>query len=204
MKLRISLLIGLAGLVGSSCLPIQPAPASPAPSPSLSTVNVVDLNGGRHTIPDRKAPANVIIFIAHDCPISCALLPEVDRIRKDYPSIPFYIVYAEPNFTDAAARLHAKQYAIGSTCISANWKMLVKWSGAWVTPEAVVVTKSGTIAYEGRINNKFTGLGIYRSAPTSNELRDALSEISHGQTVRVSKTTPIGCTIETMLLRGNG
>ena len=158
----------------------------------------------RHTIPDQSAPATVVIFIAHDCPISCALLPEVDRIRKEYPSIPFCVVYAEPGLTDAAARQHAKEYAIGSTCITANWKALVKWSDARVTPESVVVTKSGTVAYEGRINNKFTGLGVYRSAPTSNELRDALSAITHGQTVRVSKTTPIGCTIETTLLRGNG
>jgi len=203
MKLRFTLLISAAALMGST-LSSHTVAASPASSPPLAAINVVDLNGKRHTIPDRAARATVVIFIAHDCPISCALLPEVDRIRKDNPGIPFYIVYAEPGLTEAVARQHAKQYGISSTCISAHWQNLVRWSNAHVTPEALVVTKSGSVAYEGRINNKYAGLGVYRATATSNELRNALDEISHGQSVRISKTTPVGCTIETMLLRGNG
>ena len=191
-------------IIGVCSLPIRPVIASTAVSTTLPTIHSIDLNGKQHAIPDNAAPATVVIFIAHDCPISCALLPEVERIRRDYPLIPFYVVYAEPGLTTAAAQQHARQYGIGSTCIVAHWRDLVKWSNARVTPEAMVVTKSGTVAYEGRINNKYAGLGVYRSAATSNELRDALDEISHGQSVRISKTTAVGCTIETMLLRGNG
>jgi hypothetical protein len=202
MKQRLLLSICVA-LLATGILPVQNATASACFTPWLPAVSVVDLNNKTHAIPDRTATATVIIFIAHDCPISCSLLPEVERIRKEYPTIPFYVVYAEPGLTGAAARQHAKQYAIGSTCVTANWRNLVKLSHVTVTPEAVVVKKSGEVAYEGRINNKFAGLGVYRSAPTSNELRDALSEIYHGQTVRVPNTTPIGCTIETMLRRGN-
>jgi len=171
---------------------------------TLRTIHVVDLNGKPHSIPDSAASATVVIFIAHDCPISCAMLPEVDRIRKAYAAIPFYVVYAEPSFTAEAAKVHAQQYKIGSTCIVDRWRDLVKWSDAHVTPEALVVTRSGNVAYEGRIDNKFAGLGVYRSSATTHELADALEEVTHGQTVKVSKTTAVGCVIETMLLRGNG
>jgi hypothetical protein len=202
MKLQFShLMFGLSLIAACGTGPVFASSAALAP---LRAVHFVDLKGNPHSIPDSAAPATVVIFIAHDCPISCAMLPEVDRIRKTYPAVPFYVVYAEPDFTAEAAKLHAKQYKIGSTCIVDRWRDLVKWSNAHVTPEALVVTRSGDVAYEGRIDNKFAGLGMYRASATTHELADALNEVTHGQPVKISKTTAVGCVIETMLLRGNG
>src|SRR5438270_7728202 len=47
-------------------------------------LEIEDLRGARHLIPDPKAKATALIFITHDCPISNAYAPEVGRIAAAY------------------------------------------------------------------------------------------------------------------------
>ena len=87
----------------------------------------------------RGAPAAVLVFVAVDCPISNGYAPELQRIMADEPYPPacrFYLVYADPTTTPAAAKAHAAAY--GYTCpLSCStpgtcWRPRV---GATVTPE---------------------------------------------------------------------
>ena len=62
-----------------------------------------------------------------------------------------------------------------------------------MTPEAVVITPDGEIAYRGRIDNWFGDIGRKRPAPTRHELKDAVTAVLAGQPVPVPRTEAVGC-----------
>jgi hypothetical protein len=71
---------------------------------------------------------------------------------------------------------------------------LVKFAGATVTPEAVVVV-AGKVVYRGRIDDRYVDLGRERPAPTRRDLFDALTAILDGKPVPLAKTQAVGCFI---------
>ena len=60
---------------------------------------------------------------------------------------------------------------------------------------AVVLDKSGSVRYRGRIDNFYADLGKPRRAATTHDLRDALDAVVAGRAVAHPETTPIGCFI---------
>lgn len=67
---------------------------------------------------------------------------------------------------------------------------------ATVTPEAVVVSDSGEIIYQGKIDNWIVSLGKKRTVVTEHYLRDALTSWSEGEYPEVRQTEAVGCFIE--------
>ena len=71
---------------------------------------------------------------------------------------------------------------------------LVRFTGATVTPEAVVVADA-RVAYRGRIDNRYVELGRERPAATERDLFDALSAIVAGKPAPHKATPAVGCFI---------
>ena len=67
----------------------------------------------------------------------------------------------------------------------------------WVTRirEAAVVLPDGTVAYCGRVNDLYAGLGKKRPAPQTQDLRDALTAVLDGKPVATPRTDAVGCVI---------
>lgn len=172
-------------------LPICAAPTCAWP------VTLPDLHGVSRTIPAAQARATVLVFIAHDCPIANGYAPEIQRIAALYAprGVVFDLVYVEPALTAAAARAHEAAYRYHLTALRDTKHLLVKMSGATVTPEAVVLTPHGKIAYRGRIDNKFPALGVQRTIVTRHDLCIALNDVLAGKPVAKPITTAIGCFI---------
>jgi hypothetical protein len=72
----------------------------------------------------------------------------------------------------------------------------VKAIGAAVTPTAVVVKPDESIAYRGRIDNFYAGLGRPRRIVTQHDLREALDSVLAGKPVANPETSPVGCYIQ--------
>ena len=72
---------------------------------------------------------------------------------------------------------------------------LAKAAGATVTPEVAVILPNGTIAYRGRIDNTWVGLGKNRRQPTETDLKNALDQIAAGKPVTTPRTKAVGCFI---------
>ncbi len=144
------------------------------------------------------AKASVLFFLTQDCPISNRYAPEIQRIARDYQNrqVRFYLIYI-----DAAAGLkeiedHLRDYGLsGITGIKDTQHVLVKATGATVTPEAAVLGESGVILYRGRIDNLYAALGKPRRQVTEHDLRNALDAILRREKVPVARTQAIGCFI---------
>jgi hypothetical protein len=99
--------------------PLAAGPATrPTTGPAVTVptdLEVKDVDGTtrRPLACGPAAKAAVVFFLSHDCPISNAYAPEVNRICKAYGAdgrVAFSIVYPYRELTAAEARTHAKEY----------------------------------------------------------------------------------------------
>jgi len=75
---------------------------------------------------------------------------------------------------------------------------LVRIAHSQVTPEAAVFSRSGTLVYHGRIDDRFVSLGKERPAPTKRDLETALTATLEGKPVNPPTTQAFGCYIGDM------
>jgi hypothetical protein len=147
---------------------------------------------------DKSAKASILFFITHDCPIANKYSREIQRIMAEYETrkMKSFLVYVDPEMNHNDVVKHMKDFGYGSQTAFLDLRHeLVRATGAKVTPEAVVVTGRGVIAYRGRIDNLYEDLGLGRKQVTKRELREALNAIVTGQKVPISRTTAVGCFI---------
>jgi len=108
----------------------------------------------------------------------------------------FRIVYPNPSEDAKAIGEHmaAYSYAGIADAVRDPKLALVKFTGATVTPEAVVVA-GGKVVYRGRIDDRYVDLGRERPAPTRRDLFEALTAIVAGKPAPQSVTQAVGCFI---------
>jgi hypothetical protein len=153
----------------------------------------------REPLKVEKGRVEALFFVTNDCPVSNYYSHEIRRICEDYAprGAGCSLVYTDPSLTDEQARQHAKEYGHGAyPKIVDRAHALVKATGAAVTPTAVLVKPDGSIAYRGRIDNFYAGLGRPRRVVTEHDLRDALDAVLAGKPVAKAETSPVGCYIQ--------
>jgi hypothetical protein len=149
-----------------------------------------------HPLDPAEKAASVLIFFCQDCPISNSYAPEINRICASHTNFAFYIVQVDPDLKPAAAREHAREYDLRAPVLLDSQHRLVKLTRATVTPEAVVLGKTGQVLYRGRIDDLYAGLGKKRGAATQHDLREVLDKITAGTEVKPKETKAIGCLIQ--------
>ncbi len=167
-------------------------------SGAAGRIVVSDLNGARVApLETRARKAIVLFFITNDCPIANACAPEIERIYRKYgpKQVAMYLVYVDPSLSAAAALAHRKDYGYTCPALLDPQHLLVKSSGAKVTPEAALYDRSGRLLYHGRIDDRAIAFGQVRAQPTKLDLRDALDAHLQGKPVRTSYSKAVGCSI---------
>jgi hypothetical protein len=71
----------------------------------------------------------------------------------------------------------------------------VKLTGVTVTPEAAVFDRARSLAYRGRIDNRYVSLGVERPAATEHTLADALDAVLARRPVPQRQAQAVGCFI---------
>jgi thiol-disulfide isomerase/thioredoxin len=166
-----------------------------AGSLNVPQIAVKDTAGVVHDVIDGKSKATVLFFITNDCPISDSYAPEINRIISMFSGrqVAFYVVYVDPTVAIREVEKHARAFGYQSPLLVDSAHRLVRLVGATVTPEAAILGPKGELLYLGRIDDLYFDFGKRRSAPTRQELRDALNAILSGQPVVNPATKPIGC-----------
>lgn len=163
------------------------------------SITVRDINGvEREPLKVEKGHAAALFFITQDCPISNYYSHEIRRICDDYAhkGLACTLVYVDPTLTDEKAREHFKEYGHRAyPAVVDRTHALVRATGAEITPTAVVITRGESIAYRGRIDNFYAGLGKPHRVVTQHDLRDALDAVFVGRPVVNPEEPPVGCYI---------
>src|SRR5580765_7686631 len=139
---------------------------------------VRDVDGATRDLFAPVGKANVLLFIASDCPISNGYAPEIQRICTDGAAkgVTCTLVYEDASIDASAVRSHREQYRYRDmpAVIDTDGAM-ARRAKATVTPEAVVVDRTGGVRYRGRIDNQYAALGKPRRVVTEHDLRDAIT-----------------------------
>lgn len=159
---------------------------------------VKDLEGKAHRPTEVKGKTTVIVFLMHDCPVSNAYAPELQRIGAwaKEKGVPFFLVYADVDVEQAALKKHAMEYGYADAPLVDPKRVLAKHVGATVAPQAFVLDREGKVKYQGRIDDRYADFGKQRPAPTKRDLKDAVEAVMAGKPVAEAKTPAIGCSIE--------
>ncbi len=148
--------------------------------------------------------ANVIFFVATDCPISNSYAPVIQRVCREYGprGVECSLIYEDvdthpaPAHLDRLVRAHLQEYGYaGFTAVVDRDRAASTHGKATVTPQAFVIDRSGEIRYRGRIDNLYAAFGKTRQQVTSHDLRDALDAVLAGGKVQHPETEALGCFI---------
>ncbi len=165
-----------------------------APAAEPATYQGVD---GKPAALPVDAKATVLVFVAHECPISNRYAPDIGRLWREFSpqGVAFRVVYAESDLALEVAAKHAEDYAYPCPAILDSDLRLARKVGATVTPEAAVLSPDGAVLYLGRIDDIYADYGKRRAAPTTHDLHDALTAVLAGEPVKVARTKSLGCYI---------
>jgi hypothetical protein len=148
--------------------------------------------------------ANVIFFIATDCPISNSYAPEIQRVCRDYGprGVGCSLMYEDAETASSGGRLeeevrrHLREYRYADIPAAVDRsRAIAKHARATITPEAVVIDRASEIRYRGRIDNFYASLGKPRQQVTERDLRNALDAVLSGRPVPKVETEALGCYI---------
>ena len=166
---------------------------------ALGQLRLTDLNN--QLVDPFQSPPNtraiVFLFVATDCPISNRYAPKVRQLFDAFSSrgVVFWLVYPNPSDSSDAIRAHLTAFAYPARALRDTEHALVKRTKVIVTPEAAVYDNRGTLAYRGRIDDRYVSLGVERPAPSRQNLEDALTAILAGRRVSEPITQAVGCFI---------
>jgi AhpC/TSA family len=141
--------------------------------------------------------ATVLLFVSTDCPISNRYAPDVRRLHDTYArsGVAFWLVYPNPADGVSDIRDHLKSFAYPGTALRDVRHELAKRVGATITPEAAVYDAHGRLAYRGRIDDRYSAVGIERATATTHDLQDAIAATIAGKPVAARFTQAVGCYI---------
>ena len=157
-----------------------------------------DIDGRLHRPFEMADRTSVLLFVTSDCPISNAYAPEIQRVCAAYASkgVRCLLLYEDARITPAAVRIHLDAYRYAGVAAAADGaRAIARAAGASITPEAVVVDRTGTVRYRGRIDNLYADLGRRRQSATVHDLRDAIDAVLAGRPVATPRTEALGCYI---------
>jgi peroxiredoxin/mono/diheme cytochrome c family protein len=144
-----------------------------------------------------KNKAVVLVFLGVECPLSNQFVPVLAELHKEYESKGVVFVGINANSQDTLERMatHARRRDIPFPVVKDTGNKVADQLGARRTPEAFIIDRSGTIRYQGRIDDQF-GIGYARPGkPKRRDLALALDEVLANKPVSTPQTEASGCRI---------
>ena len=188
------LLLGAAATIATGRLSAAPPPGKDAGQ--IGDYQLADTHGTMHTPAEwRQAKAVVLLFLGTECPVSNGYAPDMEALAERYAprGVAVYGVHSVPGVTADQAAAHAKDYGLTFTILLDPEQRLARMAGARVTPDAIVATSEGRVAYRGRIDDRYSLDGKRRDEPRTHELDDAIRAVAAGKSPRVRETKAYGC-----------
>ena len=164
---------------------------------AVVAVRVPDLDGKLvdplESAASRKA--TVLLFVSTDCPVSNRYAPDVRKLHDTYAKdgVVFWLVYPNPADSVADIRDHLKSFSYPDVALRDPKHDLAKRAGATITPEAVVYGGKGNLTYRGRIDDRYSAVGIERASAARHDLQDAIAATIAGKPIKQRFTQAVGC-----------
>lgn len=138
----------------------------------------------------------VLIFLRRDCPVSGRYAPVLQKISKEYSDrATFWLVYPDRTENPQQIRKSVADYGYQLPVLRDPEHALLKLSRVQITPEVAVFGRDRQLIYDGRIDDWYIDLSRARPAPTTHELRDAITAAAARTTLAQKEVRGVGCYI---------
>jgi hypothetical protein len=159
--------------------------------------HALDLDGHEVDPFDDEHAVTALVFVSTECPISNRYAPELKRIAelRAARGANLWLVFPDAQDDAAEIRAHLQSFSYGLRVVRDPEHVLVKRAGVGVTPEVAVFAQDGSLAYRGRIDDRYASFGQERPSAQTHDLEAALTAVLQGRPVAVATTTAVGCAI---------
>jgi peroxiredoxin len=172
-------------------------PSKAAPAAKVKPFTLPDTTSKDWAVKDwGRHKAWVVIFLGTECPINNGYAPQLAGLQTAYAGkdVQFLGINSNDFDTPVRVRAHATEYKIPFPVLKDPANVIADAFGAERTPEAFVLDSTGTIRYQGRIDDQFGYL--YRRVKAKREyLKEAVDAVLAGKPVRTARTEVEGCII---------
>jgi hypothetical protein len=153
---------------------------------------------GQHPHPKNAVRTRATVFLSTECPISQQYTRRLSELHREFSTKNIVFTAYFPLKTDdsrALTRFRCDYPLPFPTKPDPNQRMARRFHAS-ITPEVVVQDATGTVVYQGAIDDWYVSLGKHRPEPTRHYLRDALLSLLTNQPILPAKTEAVGCFIE--------
>jgi len=160
--------------------------------------NLLGVDGERYSLSSfQDKRLLVLLFISNGCPTVKACQDRMIRIQKDYSGKNVQLLalnsnnsYLSPVDTYAEMVLRVREKAFNFLYVKDEDRTVAKAYGAVCTPHVFLLDEERRLRYKGRIDDSRNPERV-----TVSDLRNAIDDVIENKPVRVSETTPFGCSI---------
>ena len=141
--------------------------------------------------------ATVLLFVSSTCPVSNRYAPDLRKLSDEYAKsgVAFWLIYPDPADTPAEIRSHVAEFKFPGMSLSDVTHAIVRRAGVTITPETAVYNARGELTYRGRIDDRYSAVGIEKAAATKHDLKDAIAATLAGKPIKDNRTQAVGCDI---------
>jgi len=157
----------------------------------VEAVQLTDIKGKTYQVKQLSSKgAAAVVFLSSECPAVPRYAPRLNRMAKEFGvrGVSFVGVYPNEGETEEGVRDHAKRMGFQFPVALDPGGRIARHFKATHTPQVVVVDAKGTLRYSGAIDS-----ATKQETPQHAYLKDALSAVIAGKSVKTAKTNVIGC-----------
>jgi thiol-disulfide isomerase/thioredoxin len=136
------------------------------------------------------------MFFAPDCPLCKNYSKPFNQLVEEYPSVQFFAIHSGRNYEAKEIQMFARNMKLKMPVYRDYDYDLANQLGAQITPEFFLLDSSGTVLYQGLLDDRMKELGVYRQNWSNHFLQEAISSSVEGEPVKVTKTEAVGCVLE--------
>jgi len=160
--------------------------------------NLFGVDGERYSLSSfQNKRLLVLLFISNGCPTVKACQDRMIKIQKDYSGkgVQLFALNSNnaslsPADTYAEMVLRVREKGFNFPYVKDDDTSVAKAYGALCTPHSFLLDEERRLRYKGRIDDSRNPERV-----TISDLRNAIDDLLANKPVRVSETTPFGCSI---------
>jgi hypothetical protein len=192
---KTNMLLGLL-LICFTGLRAQPLGMAETAFPTVQRFSMEKVNANKPFVSLDSATLNVFVFLSPECPLCKNYSLVLNRLTKKFSKeVAFYGIVPGRTYSKEDVQQFINEYTISFPVWIDLQKALSSYLKATVTPEVVMLTKTGQLVYRGAIDDWVQALGQKKAKAQKHYLEDAISRRLQKKEVPVKQTTPIGCLI---------
>jgi hypothetical protein len=183
-------------LCGTARIKAQDMSLGTTSYPKVQRIHLKATGNNKAFIQSDSAALHLYIFLSPECPLSQNYSLVLNDLQKKFSKeLRLFGIIPGKAYSDQVVKQFIGDYKLRFPVWIDLKKELSNYVQATVTPEVVLLNRSGTLVYRGAIDDWVQSLGKKKPEARVHYVEDAIKAYLQNKDVPVKMTTPIGCLI---------